>query len=98
MQCPPVIAQILLEIIQFGILQTRASGWNGDAKRCAIEADHIHNLPCVITSFSWQRLDYYWSAERVWFADNSSPADMTVFQPLWERLESAMKSMEQTIS
>src|ERR1043166_741489 len=47
MQCPPEIAEIVTQIISMGLLRIRASGWSGNADRCAIEADHLHNLrPC----------------------------------------------------
>jgi hypothetical protein len=87
MSCPPAIATILLEILQHGILRARAAGWSGDADRCAVETDHIHNLPALIEDYSPERLRYYWDAERVSFMSNCSADDVASWKPLWQRLQ-----------
>ncbi len=52
MNCPPEVAEILLEILQNGLLRIRMLGWSDAGHRCAIEADHLHNLPHLLTHFS----------------------------------------------
>src|SRR5207248_763300 len=45
MQCPPEIVEIVAHILQVGLVRIRALGWQNNAGRCAVEADHLHNLP-----------------------------------------------------
>ena len=86
MQCTPEIAEIVCEILRIGLLRIRALGWDRNPGRCAIEADHLHNLPALIASFDLRRLEYYWDAERVSFIKQSRPEDVAVFEPLWKAL------------
>src|SRR5262245_13802322 len=86
MQCPFEIAKVITEMIQVGLLRIRAFGWRGDAAHCAIEADHIHNLPALLRDFSEDALRYYWDVERAAYLRHG-PA--SAFEPLWQRLESA---------
>jgi hypothetical protein len=86
MNCPPEIGRLLLELLKLGTLRIRALGWSGDATRCAVEADHIHNLPSLLTDYSPEGLSYYWEAERTSFAEQSSPADLELFEPMWQEL------------
>jgi hypothetical protein len=44
-----------MQILRIGLLRIRAFGEEGLADRCAIEADHLHNLPEIVHS---GRLDY----------------------------------------
>jgi hypothetical protein len=83
MHCPPEIAEILCEILRTGLLRIRASR---DAHRCAVEADHLHNLPDLLANYKPELLDYYWRVERVSFATRSSPEDVQAFEPLWKAL------------
>lgn len=86
MNCPPEIAAILLDILSMAALRIRALGGAGNARRCAIEADHIHNLPALLQDYSPELLRYYWEAERPGFISQSTPADLAGFQPLWAQL------------
>src|SRR5690348_11126102 len=86
MPCPSEIAEILLDILKLGILRARAAGWSNDARRCALEADHIHNLPALLRNFSSDQLAYYWDTERPAFIHQSPPADLASFEPLWDKL------------
>lgn len=86
MTCPSEVAEIIAEILKLGLLRIRAFGWEGDAPRCASEADHLHNLPTLLINYAPELLAYYWDTERVCFRERSSPADLVAFEPLWERL------------
>ncbi len=88
MASSPEISELLLDILRTGILRIRSAAWSGDASRCAVEADHIHNLPDLIRNFSPDRLKYYWEVERTCFVDQSSPADLASFEALWTNLAS----------
>ena len=78
--------RIVLEILQLGTLRIRSLGWAGNARRCAIEADHLHNLPALLLSPSPALLRYYWEAEKPAFEDASDDADLAMFRPLWDEL------------
>ncbi len=86
MNCPPAVAEILLAITRVGILRIRALGWAGDPVRCAVEADHIHNLPALVQNYSPEQLRYYWEVERPSFASRSEGVDLSSFEPLWSEL------------
>jgi hypothetical protein len=89
MECPEDITEVLSEILATAILRIRAAGWAGDAKRCAIEADHVHNLPALLLNFDEGALQYYWDVERPSFVSES--VDSKSFDPLWKKLQSAMQ-------
>ena len=86
MNCPPEIAEIVLEILRVGLLRIRAAGWNANPSRCAIEADHLHNLPKLLEDYSLDRLKYYWEAEKPGFQKQLDPTDLS-FQSAWNRLD-----------
>lgn len=86
MTCPPEIANILREILETGLLSIRHLGWAGNGERCAVEADHIHNLPGLLTDYSPDRLRYYWETERVAYTQQSTAQECAAFAPLWARL------------
>jgi hypothetical protein len=86
MSCPDEIADILLEILKDGILRIRALGWSENPSRCAIEADHLHNLPELVAHFSPDLLRFYWEVSRPSFMKESTPAELVEFSPLWDRL------------
>jgi len=86
MNCPPEIATILTRIVTFGLVQARAAGWSGDAARAALEADHVHNLPRLISEFDPDSLAYYWEAERASYLNQADPESASLFEPLWHDL------------
>ena len=83
MQCPPEIADIVCEILRTGLLRIRALR---DVEQCAVEADHLHNLPGLLASFKPELLDYYWHVERAGFIARVTPEDAECFAPLWKAL------------
>lgn len=87
MTCPPEIADVLLRILTISLLTTRVAGWAGDASRCALEANHVHNLPDLLANFKPQLLEYYWRVEKVSFERDSNESEIRPYQPLWAELE-----------
>ncbi len=81
MQCPPEIAVIVCEILRTGLLRIRACK---DADRCALEADHLHNLPALLADYKPERLEYYWNIERRCLKDRYGHDEQ--FEPLWKML------------
>jgi hypothetical protein len=86
MNCPPEIEDAVLTILKLGILHARSSGWEGDASRCALESDHVHNLPDLLSNFSLESLRYYYEVERPLYAERN-PEGARLFEPHWETLE-----------
>jgi hypothetical protein len=86
MTCPPEIAAVLLDILGDGLLTCRAAGWAGRPERCAVEADHLHNLPALLADYSPDRLRYYWDVERPTFAERCPPESLPRWETHWERL------------
>lgn len=50
--CPADIADVVLRILQCGIVEARSAGWSGDAKLCTDQANHLHNLPDLLRRYS----------------------------------------------
>jgi hypothetical protein len=87
MRCPPKISEILLRILRHGLLRIRSLGWSGQADLCAHEADHIHNLPGLLTDFSQERLAYYWGIERVAYSSTTPTNELGEWETLWQELQ-----------
>ena len=87
MKCPDEIAEVLLEMLSTGLFRARNLGWAGRPDLCAIEADHLHNLPDLIRDFSEARLAYYWVVERPSFAEQLEDVDIKDhWEPHWDKL------------
>jgi len=86
MQCPPEIAEIILDILKIGVLRIRGAAWAGDSARCAIEADHIHNLPDLLRDYSAQLLQFYWEISRTSVTSQLPAEELAAFQSLWNKL------------
>ena len=92
MMCPPELAEIISAILQNGFLRIRVLGSRGDAQRCAIEADHLHNLPVLLCRYSPDLLRFYWDVERIAFQKQTPPNNTKSFESLWLQLERFMKN------
>lgn len=85
--CPPEIAMVLADILQHGFLRIRSEGWSGRADRCAVEADHLHNLPYILADYRPELLEFYWTVERGVYIAQSEGVNIRDFERLWARLE-----------
>jgi hypothetical protein len=86
MTCPPDVARVVLQILRVAILRIRARGWGGDSSRCAVDADHVHNLPELLLDYSDELLRFYWEVERPSFMKRCRPADLEGYELLWAEL------------
>jgi hypothetical protein len=86
MNCPSPIATILVELLRTGLLRIRAIAAAGNSERCAIEADHLHNLPTLLVNYDPELLRFYWEVERKTFMDQSSTVSLAHFERTWEEL------------
>jgi hypothetical protein len=98
MNCSPEVSQLLLEMLRTGLLCIRALGWSGDAERCAIEADHIHNVPDLLAHFSPERLAFYWDVERISYIKRTPPPQLEVWEPLWRKLQIELEALASSTS
>jgi hypothetical protein len=98
MNCRSDVSQLQLEIIRTGLLSIRALGWSGDAERCAIESDHIHNVPDPLADFSLERLVYYWDVERNSYIKQSPLPQLAVWEPLWRELQIQVETLASATS
>lgn len=90
MTCPPEIAEILVNILQIGLLRIRALGWSGNSAGCASEADHLHNLPALLRDYSPDLLRYYWEVEKPAYRSRGD-GEPAAFEAAWERLHQLLK-------
>ena len=79
------IKAVLLDILRIGLLRIRALAWEGSADGCAVEANHLHNLPQLIKSPSSERLMYYYNIERTEFLRQTN-SNTSEFNLSWLRL------------
>lgn len=86
MTCPPGLAPIIAGLIEVGLLRVRALAWSGNLVRCATEADHIHNLPKLLTNYSFDRLEFYWEKERPQYLDRGTSDGLKNWEDLWSAL------------
>jgi hypothetical protein len=91
MECPRDIAEVLLEITGHGILRIRLLAGVKEARKCFVEADHLHNLPALVSDFHPDLLRFYWNTERPLFMRQVPESERRDFEPLWNRLEALIE-------
>ncbi len=87
---PADVREALAQILEIACLSIRVAARKGDVKYCAIEADHIHNLPDLLRKFDAAKLKYYLSVTRPSYIEALGQLpDTTVepYQALWRQLE-----------
>jgi len=83
---------IYVQILHHGLLRIRDSAALGHIQYCAIESEHLHNIPSLIGETNEERHLYYFSQERTHYiehVDRSLPGlDFTFrrYVELWARL------------
>ncbi len=86
------VREVLLDILAVGLLRIRSAGEAGRANVCAIEADHLHNIPKVVASMNANLLAFYWDTERPAFL-KAALQDVRDFVPLWDRLKRVLEGL-----
>lgn len=87
---PADVREALAQILEIACLSIRVAARKGDAKYCAIEADHIHNLPELLRKFDAAKLKYYLTVTRPSYVEALSKLPGTTvepYQPYWRQLE-----------
>jgi len=72
------------------LLRIRTLGWDGRADRCAVEADHVHNVPELLGSFSIDLLEHCWNVSRRSYVEQSTQEDVVGFRQAWQTLAGAL--------
>ncbi len=85
MHCPDEIAEVILSILQNGLLRVRALAWQGQADLCGVESDHIHNLPDLLADYKPEKLHYYWNVERPEYIRHVGD-QLDGWEELWQQL------------
>lgn len=86
MRCPDEIADVVLPPVTYGLLRARAAAWQGKADLCAIESDHIHNLPDLLADYTPDKLSYYWNVERPSYLEQIGLDQSAGWEQLWHLL------------
>lgn len=83
---------IYIQILHYGLLRIRDSAALGYLPYCAVESEHLHNIPSLIGETNEHRHVYYYDQERALYLehlDRSIPGlDFTLcrYEELWNRL------------
>jgi hypothetical protein len=94
MECPPRIADLIAQILERGILRIRILGWNEQAAACAVEADHLHNLPDLLRDFRVELLAFYLRTTRETYL--AQVAEASELPPLWDELAKELATLVET--
>ena len=84
--------QIYIRILEHGLLRLRDAGLLGMVEYCAIEAEHLHNLPSLIGETNERRHEHYFENERMYYlkrVNRSVPLlDFTLrrYEECWQEL------------
>lgn len=91
MNLPTDIQDILLTIIETGVIRIRAFLLNDKVAAYITEADHIHNLPTLVKDFKLELLAYYLNTEVPIYVEKSDckiPESMYLH---WQKLADFVK-------
>jgi len=75
---------VLLNILRTGLLRIRVLSWAGRAEDCAVEADHLHNLPHIARDLKIELVESYYTIGRSEFVKRAK--DLKGFEEDWKRL------------
>ena len=88
--------EVLLEILQRGILNARLAARHGNAEQAWLECDHIHNLISAVQSNDERWFNQYWSVERPVYTDACKNLQFkSAFFGLWAELEEVPRPQQQ---
>lgn len=87
-ECPEPLRQAMLDLLAHTLVAIRNEPSN--SRQCQALADHMHNVPSLLSDFSPDLLRYYWEVERPCFlrAMNSPGCRIPgAFKAYWEAVE-----------
>ncbi len=77
---------LYLKILYYALLNIRGLGKMGRGSECAIEADHVHNIPELLATEDPGRQTHYWDIERTLYLKSKSEFK-SAFHLLWKEME-----------
>lgn len=85
--CPEELRLAFHELLYHSLLCLR--GNCSDSKLVFVYADHVHNIPGLLSHFTPDLLKFYWEIERPCFLHNlpSGKGVPAIFQPCWATIE-----------
>jgi hypothetical protein len=83
METPPIIQASLLRILKYGLLNIRYYSEGKNLERCAIEANHLHNIPSLIETFSVDLLKFYIDTEMPQYVRETNNQVPEEFRRAW---------------
>jgi hypothetical protein len=92
------IPGILAEILAKGLQRIASLSRSGNVERCAVEADHLCNLPGLLAEFDPGVLDHYWNVQRIAYIKKSARADAAAFKPMWKALAEVFQARKEEIT
>jgi hypothetical protein len=99
MNCPDEVAEAVLNIMENAVLSIRLAGHGKNPEYCAVEANHIHNLPGLILRYRKEKLEYYLDAEVPGYVErlkqwtDTSP---NAFEEQWRKLTEFLRTSATT--
>ena len=85
------VKDALTEIVYYGILLIRSEARAGNATRCAIEAEHLHNLPNLINNYSDEHLLCYYPNEVTSYLAATKSVNVNCYRPAWAIIDQYLK-------
>lgn len=88
------LRSVLLKIVERGLSRIRGFGGEGDAKACAVDAYHLHNVPFLLEKMTFDLLIFYFEVERPEFMRDAKYG-VEEFEPLWDKLAEIIRDQGQ---
>lgn len=79
--------RVYLQILERALLNIRGHANRGNSTQCALEADHVHNIPQMLIDDNEKEEVHYWNTMRAGYLRDSDPEITTIFNELWRELE-----------
>jgi hypothetical protein len=83
MNTPPIVQASLLTILKFGLLNIRYHAERKSSERCAIEANHLHNIPGLLENFSIDLLKFYIDIEMPQYVRETDDRILAEIRSAW---------------
>src|SRR5690349_16267437 len=85
--CPDLLRFAFHELLYRTLICIRSSC--SDSRLVFVHADHVHNIPGLLSHFTPDLLKYYWEVERPCFLKNLPPGSSppALFEPIWITIE-----------
>jgi hypothetical protein len=85
--CPEELRLAFHELLYHSLLCIRSN--SSDSKLVFLHADHVHNIPALLSRFTPELLKFYWEVERAGFLQSLPVGTraLAAFEPYWAIIE-----------